>query len=110
MGLGEVEQHITSRLTETLSPLHLEVYNESSSHNVPAGAESHFKVVVVATAFDGVSRIQRHRNIYAQLKQALDGPVHALAVHAYTPSEWRARGGGSASSPPCAKRALDERV
>ncbi len=33
---------------------HLSVVNESYMHNVPAGSESHFKVIVVSDAFEGL--------------------------------------------------------
>ncbi len=40
---GEMEETIVGRLTEALSPVHLEVINESHMHSGPA-KESHFKV------------------------------------------------------------------
>lgn len=40
---GEMQQTIEGRLTESLSPVHLEVINESDMHAGPA-KESHFKV------------------------------------------------------------------
>ena len=46
---GEIER----KLTEGLDAVHLEVINESGQHNVPAGSESHFKVVVVSGDFEG---------------------------------------------------------
>jgi len=40
---------------------HLEVINESHKHNVPEGAESHFNVVIVSSAFEGKKLLTRHR-------------------------------------------------
>lgn len=80
---------------------HLEVVNESHRHNVPPGSESHFKVVLVADAFDGVKLLERHREINRVLAGELSGGIHALAIHAYTPAEWQARTGGAPMSPPC---------
>lgn len=40
---GEMQGTIEGRLTEALSPVHLEVINESHMHSGPA-KESHFKV------------------------------------------------------------------
>lgn len=40
---GPIELSIISKLTEQLTPIHLEVVNESFKHNVPEGAETHFK-------------------------------------------------------------------
>ncbi len=42
---------------------HLEVINESSQHNVPAGSESHFKVVIVSAKFNGLPLMARHRDV-----------------------------------------------
>lgn len=96
----------TRRIEETLAgalPLeHLEVTNESSGHHVPAGSETHFKVVLVSPSFDGTTRITRHRQINALLAAEFADGLHALAVHAYTAAEWQARHGSAPFSPPCA--------
>jgi len=86
-----------------------DVINESSGHNVPAGSESHFKVVVVSDAFDGVALLQRHRLVNAALAAELDGShglanlpaVHALSVKAKTPKQWAKSGGAIGQSPAC---------
>lgn len=80
---------------------HLDVRNESGSHNVPAGSESHFRVVLVADEFEGLSRLARHRAVHETLAAELAGGVHALALHVYTPAEWRDRFGSAPMSPPC---------
>ena len=96
-----VRQTIETKLVEAFDPLHLTVDDESSNHNVPAGSESHFKVVIVAKCFDDRRRIDRHRMVNAALAEELAGPVHALALHAYTPGDWRDRFGDTPMSPPC---------
>ncbi len=96
-----VQQTIDTKLRAGLAPSHLEVINESHRHNVPAGSESHFKVVAVAEAFAGERLIQRHRRINALLADELAGGVHALSLHTLTPDEWAARGGAVAASPEC---------
>ena len=95
-----VEQRIADKLTAALAPAHLEVENESNRHNTPPGAESHFKVTVVAAAFAGQAPLARHRQVYRLLAEELDGPVHALAVHALSEDEWR-RNPAAPDSPPC---------
>ncbi len=93
------------RIEQTLSshlPLaHLEVFDESGGHNVPVGAQSHFKVVLVSQAFEGESRINRHRTVNSLLQGEFDGGMHALAIHPYTEEEWRKRHGNAPMSPPC---------
>ncbi|XP_075049414.1 bolA-like protein 1 [Mixophyes fleayi] len=83
-----VETSIRSKLSENLEPRHLEVRNESYMHSVPAGSETHFKVVVVSEIFSGKSLIQRHRLVNDVLKEELAGPVHALSIQAKTPQQW----------------------
>lgn len=96
-----VQSTIEAKLSAALALQHLEVINESNNHNVPANSETHFKVIAVSTAFDGVTLINRHRQINEILKQELAGSVHALAIHAYTESDWRKRNGDAPMSPPC---------
>ncbi len=92
---------IESKLNNHFKPLHLEVHNESHMHNVPEGSESHFKVVVVSTDFEGQKLLARHRAVNETLDAELKGGIHALSIHAMTPDEWFAKGGKIPESPPC---------
>jgi BolA protein len=92
---------INDILVDSLAPVHLDVIDESHRHNVPEGAESHFKLVIVADAFEGKTLVARHRVINTLLAQQLAGPVHALGLHTHTPEEWQARGESVPASPPC---------
>ena len=96
-----VQNKLETKLADALAPLHLEVTNESGNHNVPAGSESHFRVVLVAAAFDGQRLLARHRQVNAVLAEELASSIHALALHTYTEAEWRARFGNAPMSPPC---------
>ena len=96
-----VSNTIREKLEKAFNPQVLEVLNESGNHNVPAGSESHFRVVVITEGFSGKGRLQRHRAILATLRDEIDGPVHALAIDAFTPEEWSARGGEANKSPDC---------
>lgn len=96
------QQTIEDKLADAIELKHLEVINESSNHRVPPGAESHFKVVLVADEFAGLPLVKRHRRINQVLAEELAGGVHALAIHTYTEDEWRARNGDAPLSPPCA--------
>ena len=57
---GPVQQMVEDRLSKAFEPLHLEVINESHGR---IEDESHFKVIVVSEAFDGLSLIKRHRAV-----------------------------------------------
>ncbi|TAA47551.1 transcriptional regulator BolA [Corallincola spongiicola] len=96
-----VQNTIEKKLLQRFAPVHLEVINESGNHNVPAGAESHFKVVIVSAQFEGNRLLARHRSVNETLAQELDGQIHALAMHTYTQSEWESNFGDIPNSPKC---------
>ncbi|KAB5532869.1 hypothetical protein PHYPO_G00125090 [Pangasianodon hypophthalmus] len=81
-------------------PEHLEVLNESHMHAVPPGSESHFRVLVVSSRFEGLSLLQRHRLVNETLSHELSTSVHALAIQAKTPEQWSSNP-SVAKSPPC---------
>ncbi|HVV40581.1 MAG TPA: BolA family protein [Nitrobacter sp.] len=84
---------ITKKLSEAFAPESLDVVDESHLHEGHAGhrpgGETHFRVYIVSQAFEGKSRIERHRMIHALLAGELAGGVHALAIRALTPDESR---------------------
>jgi len=53
-----------------------------------AGTDSHFKVVIVSSDFEGKRLLQRHRAINKVLADELANHIHALALHTYTEQEW----------------------
>ena len=82
---------IHDKLTTAFAPHSLRVVDESHLHAGHAGhrpgGESHFRVHIVADAFKGKSRVERHRMINQVLATELQGSVHALAIHAAAPGE-----------------------
>lgn len=82
---------IKAKLTEAFRPLRLEVMNESHLHaghrGSPGTGESHFRVRIVASAFAGKTRLERHRLVNEALAAELKGKVHALALEIHAPSE-----------------------
>jgi len=86
--VAPIEASIISKLTNTFTPSHLEVVNESFKHNVPKDSETHFKVTVVSSIFNDHKLIARHRLVNAALAEELEGPVHALSISAKTPVQW----------------------
>ena len=84
-----------------MQPSHLAVLNESHMHSVPKGSETHFKVVVVSSAFEGLAAIKRHRIVNETLAGELAGSVHALSINAKTPAQWETDP-SVVQSPPCA--------
>jgi len=98
---GPVGTAVIQKLSDALKPNHLEVINESYMHNVPKGAEKHFKVIVVSEQFTGKPLIKRHRLVNDILKEELSTSVHALSIIAKTPEQWT-ENSNVGKSPPCA--------
>ena len=96
-----VQRSLEQKLKNAFQPTRYQALNESDMHNVPPNSESHFKVVIVSTAFDEKSRIQRHQMINAVVKDELKGPIHALSIQAHTDAEWEERSGSVLQSPDC---------
>lgn len=86
--MGLVESIVLEKLKRAFSPSHLDVINESDSHNVPAGSESHFKVIIASNFFEEMSAVKRHQAIYAELSQELKSTIHALSLFVYSRKEW----------------------
>lgn len=108
--LTTTQERLTQSFLEQLAPLgHYEIVNESFMHKVPKNAETHFKVILVSSRFQGLPLVQRHRLVYGaaqSLMQAAGGTIHALAITAKTPEEWQALSEQEAlkarqRSPPC---------
>lgn len=82
---------IETKLTAALDPLRLDVIDNSAQHAGHSGAhpegESHFKVIVVSKAFEGQSRVQRQRMVYAALAQEMAEHIHALELQTLAPDE-----------------------
>jgi BolA family transcriptional regulator, general stress-responsive regulator len=82
---------IINKLREAFLPESLDVTDESHLHEGHAGhrpgGETHFRVYIVSPAFEGKSRIERHRMVNATLAAELEGSVHALAIKAQAPGE-----------------------
>ena len=96
-----MREHIEQKIKTDFEPLHLEVVDESHLHDVPEGAESHFKVVLVTEQFEGKTLLSRHRAVNQLLSAELQAQIHALALHTMTPDEWFAKGGLAPESPLC---------
>ncbi|MBI5114045.1 MAG: BolA family transcriptional regulator [Rhodovulum sp.] len=86
-----VRDIMTEKLSAAFAPARLEVIDESHRHEGHAGArpggQTHFRVRIVAEAFRGRSRLDRHRLINQALAAEIAGGVHALAIEAAAPGE-----------------------
>jgi BolA family transcriptional regulator, general stress-responsive regulator len=85
---------LETRLRAALAPVEsIAVRDDSAQHAGHAGAAAggHYSVTIVAAAFAGKPRIARHRLVYDALADAMQRGIHALAITAYTPEEFRQR-------------------
>ena len=81
---------IREKLTAALSPVQLDIIDESHLHAGHPGARSgggHFNVTIVSDAFEGENLLTRHRMVYDALGDAMKTEIHALSIKARTPKE-----------------------
>jgi BolA protein len=79
-----VTQEIHTRLEAAFAPSELQVVDDSERHRGHAGyqegGESHFNVRIRSAAFEGLTRIARHRAVHKALGAELVARIHALAL------------------------------
>ncbi|HCS12494.1 MAG: BolA family transcriptional regulator [Zetaproteobacteria bacterium CG06_land_8_20_14_3_00_59_53] len=82
---------IRRTLEAVLSPVRLEIEDQSAQHAGHAGVRGHggghFAVLIVAGCFAGKSRIARHRMVHDALGDAFRHEIHALSIRAEAPEE-----------------------
>jgi len=87
---------IEEKLRAALAPERLEVVDDSHRHAGHAGwrpgGDTHFRVEIVAAAFEGQSRVERQRRVYALLGEEFEAGLHALQLRTETPAEAARRG------------------
>jgi BolA protein len=94
-------ERLRAILTDSFAPVILQVRDDSASHaghsGAPAGGQSHYSVLLVSAAFQGVGRVARSRAVHtalaAEFGPAEAGGMHALALTLRTPEEHAALGG-----------------
>jgi BolA protein len=86
-----IESSIRAKLSGALSPVLLEIVDESAKHAGHAGArpggQTHFAVKIVSSNFEGLSRVERQRKVYGLLEPQFSAGLHALALKTMTPDE-----------------------
>jgi BolA protein len=86
---GVTAERLRDTLLAALAPSRLEVIDDSHLHAGHAGAREgrHFTVRLVCPAFDGLSRVARHRLVYDAARTLIAEGIHALAIEARSPAE-----------------------
>ena len=95
----KIQNEIEAIISKAFTPENIELVNESYMHSVPTGSESHFKLVLVSEQFAGLRSVARHQKVYAAMGDMMQ-KIHALALHTYTPEEWKTQG-AAPDSPQC---------
>lgn len=88
---ANMTSRLRAKLEAALSPLALDIEDESAKHAGHAGAreggETHYRIRIVSESFAGLSRVQRQRKVYAAVAEELAERVHALSLVTLTPGE-----------------------
>lgn len=96
----DMEETINAKIEHEFEPIYLKLINESHMHAGTA-TESHFNLLLVSRHFIDLKKVQRHQAVYKLLSEELAGPVHALALHLYSPEEWAESEKKIINSPNC---------
>lgn len=82
---------IRTKLQAAFSPIELRIEDESRFHEGHSGSrpggESHFRVTIVSSVFQGMTRIERQRQVHKALADELRSRIHALSLSLSTPDE-----------------------
>lgn len=90
--VGQITEFLTKELEVAFLPETLEVINESHLHKghqpqFDGEGETHFRIRIVAAAFQGMSRVERHRRINKIVESQMEHGLHAIAIEAHAPNE-----------------------
>jgi BolA protein len=82
-----LESSIRQKLEAAFHPSYLEIENESHKHS-RGGSETHFRLIVVSDQFEGLSRVDRQRQVAGLFDQERKQGLHALSQRTFTVKEW----------------------
>ncbi|WP_228445778.1 BolA family protein [Terricaulis silvestris] len=84
-------ERMETLLKTAFTPSVFELQDQSRFHAGHAGAspggETHYKLSLVSTAFEGLNRVARQRLVYQALHEEFDTGLHALSLDLKTPAE-----------------------
>lgn len=74
-----------------LSLEYFEIDNQSAQHagHYTGDGETHWRVLLVAKEFHGLSRVQRHQKINELVKHEFEKGLHALSLQLFDLEEWK---------------------
>lgn len=87
---------IEERLRDRLGASHVEIVDDSARHADhlgAAGGGGHFRLLVVSSRFEGLSRVAAQRLVYGALADLMASDIHALQMRTMTPAQWQGLSG-----------------
>lgn len=81
--MSDVASQLYERLMSGLSPIELDIIDESHLHAGHAGSSDgarHFFVRISSVHFKGIQRVDQHRLIYSLVSDLMPHPIHALRI------------------------------
>jgi BolA family transcriptional regulator, general stress-responsive regulator len=88
--MNDTANLIQQTLNSALTPLLLDIRDNSAAHAGHAGNQSgggHYGLTIIAAAFEGKSLVERHQIIYKALGSLMKHEIHAITINAMAPSE-----------------------
>ena len=82
---------IRQALEKQFDPEYLDVEDESHLHEGHAGARTgmgHYRVTIVASVFQDMPAIQRHKAVFQALGDLMKTDIHAVSIRAIAPEEF----------------------
>lgn len=83
---------IRTALEDVLAAEHVLLEDDSALHAGHLGAQGgggHYRVTVVSSRFEGLSRVASQRLVYQALGELMATEIHALEMRTLTPEQWR---------------------
>ena len=74
---------IQKALERVFQESEIEIVNDSEAHRGHGGysdGETHFKLIIKSSKFNGMSRLKKHRAVHEALGSALLRKIHALEL------------------------------
>ncbi len=89
--LLERDERLYTILSNQLNPKTLVITNQSDKHKHHSGdngtGQTHYDITIIADAFHGLSKVNRHRLVTDLLNDEFNSGLHALSLTLKTPQE-----------------------
>lgn len=79
-------QRMHQLLQQAFQPVHLQLVDDSALHS--RGSESHFRLLIVSSMFEGLSLVQRHKRVMQVLESEFQSGLHSISQKTISLQEW----------------------